>query len=89
MADLLKGDHSHKFHTNKHDSELKEHDRETARLSPVIHHGGLTEDQILQAFRTAGLTEIDFKIIHTIQKGGDEIDIFLTKGRKKAIHDKL
>lgn len=98
VADLLKSNHSHLFHSHKrhdHDgerakSDCKAHDhqhgeKEAALLSPVIHHGGITEEQTIGAFQSAGLVEVDFTIIHTLQKGGDEIEIFLAKGDRKSV----
>ncbi|GJJ11933.1 hypothetical protein Clacol_006171 [Clathrus columnatus] len=82
VADLLKSDHSHEFHSYKHHTEITNPEHEAALQSPVIHHGGITEDQIHSAFEYAGLTEIEFKIIHTIQKGDRGFDIFLVKGSK-------
>lgn len=89
MADLLKSNHSHLFHSRKHHDhdgrrgeEHDHHDDEATLLSPVVHHGGITKEQTLEAFQSAGLTEIDFAIIHTIQKGDNEIEIFLAKGKK-------
>ncbi|KIJ43976.1 hypothetical protein M422DRAFT_60163 [Sphaerobolus stellatus SS14] len=75
VSDLRKGPHAHEFH--------RSHEEKKGNcISPVVHHGGLTEEDMRTAFERAGLVDIDFEIIHSVRKDGREVEIFFIQGSR-------
>ncbi|KAJ3525832.1 hypothetical protein NMY22_g10410 [Coprinellus aureogranulatus] len=53
--------------------------------SIVAHRGGFKEEQVVQAFRDAGLDGVEFRPAVNVKKKGHSLRLFLAKGRRSNV----
>jgi hypothetical protein len=47
---------------------------------PVPHKGGLTKTEIMEAFSSAGLQQVEFRTVLEISSGERKVKLFVTTG---------